>query len=158
MNEPKHAHFVLSDAQYCHVLEDKLYIGKRELPAAFPKPNNRVDYLQLALVIAGLLVLGFFLVMTIIVDFYVVTFTLGALMLALILAFTRTIGQTTTKVIPRADILGVDYKKRLFGYDTFIIRYAGEHGKVWKRRLAIYDSQACLSQALEVMKSEGLLK
>jgi hypothetical protein len=109
-------------------------------------------------VTAGLLILGFFHQMTLLVDFYVVTFTLGVLMLALVLALVRTVGQTTTKVIPRADILGVDYKKRLFGYDSFIIRYAGEHGKVWKRRLAIYDSQQCLNQALEVMKTEGLMK
>mgnify|MGYP000683953499 CR=1 FL=1 len=158
MNEPTHAHFVLADAQYCHVLKDRLVIGKRELPEKMPEPAGKPDYVTLALQLAGILILSFFLVMTLITHYYVITFTLGILLLTLGISFIRTAGFTSTKAILIADIVGVDYKKRMFGYDYFIVHYAGPHGKECKRRLAIYDSQKCLDQALSVMKEAKLLK
>ena len=158
MNEPAHSHFVLADAQYCHSLEDRFYIGKRELPEKLPAPVNKLDYVTLSLQIAGLAVLLFFTVMTLITQYYVVTFTLGLLSITLALALIRSAGFTATKTILKVDVLGVDYHKKMFGYDYFIIRYAGPGGKVWKRRLAIYDSQQCLDQALKAMKDAGFMK
>jgi hypothetical protein len=158
MNEPAHSHFVLADATYCHVMGDFLYIGKRELPEKIPAPLNHLDYLTVILQIAGLCVLLFFDVMTLFSKYYVVTFTLSVLALTLGVSFFRSIGKTATKTILKADIVGVDYHKKLFGYDYFIIRYAGPGGKVWKRRLAIYDSKQCLEQALKAMHDAGLMK
>jgi hypothetical protein len=158
MNEPTHAHFVLADADYCHVLNDRLIIGKRELPPKLPEPVGKPDYMTLALLLTATLVLGFFLVMTLIVHYYVVTFTLGILLLLTLTGLIRTASYTSTKSIMIGDIVGVDYKKRRFGYDYFIVHYAGPNGKKCKRRLAIYDSHKCLEQALTVMKEAKLLK
>lgn len=158
MKEPNHPHFVLADAQYCHVLADRLLIGKRDLPEKMPEPVGKPDFVTLALQLAGLLVLAFFMVMTVITQYYVITFTLGILFLTLGLSFVRTAGYTSTNIIMIADIVGVDYKKKLFGYDYFIVHYAGPQGKECKRRLPIYDSQKCLDQALSVMKDAKLLK
>jgi hypothetical protein len=158
MKEPTHAHFVLADAQYCHVLNDRLLIGKRELPEKMPEPVGKPDYVTLALQLGGMLILTFFLVMTLITHYYVITFTLGILLLTLGLSFIRTAGFTSTNIIMISDIVGVDYKKRMFGYDYFIVHYAGPQGKECKRRLPIYDSQKCLEQALTVMKEAKLLK
>lgn len=158
MKEPNHPHFVLSDAQYCHVLEDRLVIGKRELPEKLPEPRNKLDLVLLLLQTGGIAILVFFLVMTVIAKYYFVTFTVSALLLLLLFSIMRTIGFTNTKAIYKSDVLAVDYKKRSIGYDFFVVRYSGEHGKLWKRRLIIYDSQDCLNQALKVMKDAGLLK
>jgi hypothetical protein len=158
MNEPTHAHFVLADADYCHVLNDRLIIGKRELPPKLPEPAGNPDYTTLGLLLAATLLLGFFLVMTLITHYYVVTFTLSILLLLTLTSLIRNAGYTATKAIMIADIVGVDYKKRMVGNDYFIIHYAGPNGKECKRRLAIYDSQKCLEQALTVMKEAGLLK
>jgi hypothetical protein len=158
MNEPTHPHFVLADAQYCHVLKDRLIIGKRDLPEKMPEPTGNPDYMTLAFLSAGFLILSFFLVMTLLSSFYVVSFTLGILLLTLAIALIRSFGYTSTKAIMIADIVGVDYKKKMFGYDYFIVHYAGPQGKECKRRLPIYDSQKCLDQALAVMKEAKLLK
>ncbi len=158
MNEPTHAHFVLADAQYCHVLSERLLIGKRDLPEKMPEPTGKPEYLMLAFQLVGILILTFFLIMTIITHYYVITFTISLLLLTLIVSFFRTAGFTATKTIMIADIVGVDYKKKMFGYDYFIVHYAGPHGKQCKRRLPIYDSQICLDQALAVMKEAKLLK
>lgn len=158
MNEPTHAHFVLADAQYCHVLKDRLFIGKRELPEKMPEPVGKPDYVTLALQLSGILVLTFFLIMTLITHYYVITFTISLLLLTLCISFIRTAGFTSTNAIMIADIVGVDYKKRMFGYDFFIVHYAGPQGKECKRRLPIYDSEKCLNQALTVMKEAKLLK
>ncbi|MDQ3111547.1 MAG: hypothetical protein M3R17_16795 [Bacteroidota bacterium] len=158
MNEPTHAHFVLADADYCHVLNDRLIIGKRELPEKLPVATSKPDYMTIGLLITAILVLSFFLVMTLIVHYYVVTFTLSVLLLLTLVGMIRTAGFTSTKLIMIADIVAVDYKKRMFGYDFFIIHYAGPNGKKCRRRLAIYDSHKCLEQALTVMKEAGLLK
>jgi hypothetical protein len=158
MNEPTHSHFILADASYCHVLEDRLYIGKREVPEKIPAPLNKLDFVTLSLQLAGLIVLLFFDVMTIITHYYVVTFTLSLLALTLGISLIRSAGFTATKTIFKEDIIGVTYHKKLMGYDYFIIRYAGPGGKVWKRRLAIYDSHQCLEQALKAMKDAGLMK
>lgn len=158
MNEPKHSHFVLADASYCHVLEDRLYIGKREVPEKFPEPINKLDYLTLALQIVGLAILLFFIVMTLITKFYVITFTLSLFTITLGLATLRSAGFTSTKSIFIADIVGVDYHKKWVGYDFFVVHYSGPGGKRWKRRLAIYDSKQCLDQAIVAMKDAKLLK
>ncbi|MEO5643706.1 MAG: hypothetical protein ABIQ40_06700 [Bacteroidia bacterium] len=158
MNEPTHAHFVLADAQYCHVLNDRLIIGNRELPQKMPEPTGKPDYTTLGLQISGILILAFFLIMTLITHYYVVTFTVSLLLLTLLISFIRTAGFTSTKAIMTADIVGVDYKKRFLGYDFFIVHYAGPKGKECKRRLPIYDSEKCLEQALTVMKEAKLLK
>ncbi len=158
MNEPTHAHFVLADAQYCHVLSNRLLIGKRDLPEKMPEPTGKPEYLMLAFQLVGILILTFFLIMTIITHYYVITFTISLLLLTLIFSFFRTAGFTATKTIMIADIARVDYKKKMFGYDYFIVHYAGPHGKQCKRRLPIYDSQICLDQALAVMKEAKLLK
>lgn len=158
MNEPKHPHFILSDAQYCHVLDDKLYIGKRELPEKYPAVKNRLDVVLMILQLAGALILGFFLFMTIITHYYLITLTLGLLTMLLVVSLIRTLGYTNTSVIIKADIVGVDYHKVSIGYDYFVVHYSGEGGKAWKRRLTIYDSSQSLQQALQVMKDAGLLK
>jgi hypothetical protein len=158
MNEPQHSHFVLADAQYCHVLEDRLYIGKRDVPEKFPDQENHLDYVTLLLQSVGLLILLFFDVVTIITHFYVVTFTLSLLAFALSISLFRSAGFTATQTILKADIIGVDYHKKMFGYDFFVIRYAGPGGKVWKKRLAIYDSQHCLDQALKAMRDAGFME
>jgi hypothetical protein len=157
MNEPTHPHFVLSDGQYCHVLEDRLVIGKRELPATMPAAKNKLDYVQLALIIGGLCLLSFFFVMTLITQYYVITFTLLMLITVLFFSLLRTASFTSTPIIMKDDIVGVDYHKRSFGYDFFIVRYSGEGGKLWKRRLVIYDSAESLAQALKVMHEAKLL-
>ncbi|HTL80083.1 MAG TPA: hypothetical protein VL651_00185 [Bacteroidia bacterium] len=158
MNEPTHAHFILSDAQYCHVLEDRLYVGRKDVPEKFPQVKNSFDGVLLILQVAAFLLLAFFITMTIVVHYYVVTLTLGMLLLLLMVSVIRTLGFTNTKVIMKADILGVDYFKKSVGYDFFVVRYSGEGGKLWKRRLTLYDSQQSIKQALEVMKEAGLLK
>jgi hypothetical protein len=158
MKEPKHPHFVLSDGEYCQLVDGKLVIGKRDLPEHLPVPTGKPDYVMLGLMIFGLLLLGFFLGMTIVAHYYVVTFTLAVLFLTLGGAVYKSAGYTSTKAIVVADIVGVDYKKKMFGYDYFIIHYAGPNGKDCKRRLTIYDSPQCLEQALSLMRYIGFLK
>lgn len=158
MREPKNPHFVLSDGEYCQLTEGKLIIGKRDLPPVLPPVTGTPDYVMLGLQIAGLILLGFFLGMTIIAKYYVVTFTLAVLFITLAGSVYKMAGYTSTKAIIVADIVGVDYKKKMFGFDYFIVHYAGPKGKDCKRRLNIYDSQQCLEQALNLMKGIGFLK
>lgn len=89
---------------------------------------------------------------------YVVVFMLGMLDLLMLPALYRLLGYSQTNFIPREDISGTEYHKRNFGYDWFVVHYTGKNGKHCKRRLVIYDSQECLTQALSVMRAEGLLK
>jgi hypothetical protein len=158
MKEPVHPHFVLSDAQYCHFLDDRLVIGKKDLPEKLPAPKNKLDVMLLLIQLLGLALLGFFIVMTVLAKYYMVTFTVSGLFLLLVYSVVRTAGFTTTQSIMKSNIVGVEYHKRGLGYDFFIINYSGEKGKLCKRRLAIYDSKQCLEQALQVMKEQGLLK
>ncbi|MBI3512253.1 MAG: hypothetical protein HY064_16455 [Bacteroidetes bacterium] len=158
MNEPKHPHFILSDAQYCHVLDDKLYIGKRDLPPNFPEVKNKPDRVVIILQAAAFLVLSFFIVMTLVTHYYMVTLTLSILMALLIGSALRMIGYTSTSVILREDIVGVNFQHKPIGFDFFVINYSGENGKLWKRRLVLYDSAQSVQQAIEVMKKAGYLK
>ena len=158
MNEPKHPHFVLSDARYCHVLQEGLVVSnKKEIPV-IPKQNDRPDYFSGFWLMLGIAILSFFMVMCTITELYVVVVLMGALNGLMILSLYRTLGFSQTDFIPRADITAVQYFKKNLGYDYFLVHYAGANGKDMKRRLVIYDSQECLIQALEVMKAQGLLK
>jgi hypothetical protein len=157
MNEPEHPHFVLSDGQYCHVMPEGLIIAKKKIPDPRPVQNDKPDYLSATFLIVGALILAGFIVACAMIDFFVVIFMLSLLELLILGSLFRMLGYSQTNFIPRADITGVDYKKRNFGYDYFVVHYAGKNGKDRKRRLVIYDSQDCLNQALKVMKSEGLL-
>ena len=158
MREPAYPHFVLADGEYCQLVDGKLIIGKRDLPPVLPPVIGTPDYVVLGLQLAGLLLLGFFLGMTIVAKYYVVTVTLAILFLTLAGSVYKMAGYTSTRAIIVADIVGVDYKKKLFGYDYFVVHYAGPKGKDCKRRLTIYDSSKCLEQALDLMKELGFLK
>lgn len=157
MKEPVNPHFVLADGNYCHFLEDRLVIGRCDLPERLPEPVNKVNYLVLGLQIVAIIVLSFFLVMTVIAMYFIVTFTLACLLLVGTVTFFRSVKYSNTLAIMRDDIISVQYHKRSFGYDFFTVIYSGE-GKAWVRRLTIYDSQQSLDQALRVMKEEGYLK
>jgi hypothetical protein len=158
MNEPQHPHFVLSDARYCHVLGEGLAISaKKEIPVDF-KQNDKPDYFSAFWLILGIVVVSFFMVMCTITELYVVVVLMGALNTLMIVSLYRTLGFSQTDFIPRNDITAVQYFKKNFGYDFFVVHYSGEKGKALKRRLVIYDSHECLLQALEVMNQQGLLK
>jgi hypothetical protein len=158
MNEPKDPHFMLSDGSYCHVLEDRLYIGKKEIPGTFPPQKHGMDIVTFGLQLAALLLLGFFITMTVIVHYYMVTFMLSLLLLLLGVSLVRTFGYTNTMVIMKADVVGVKYLHRSVGYDLFIVSYSGKNGNLRKRRLMIYDSKETSTKAIAVMKEAGLLK
>lgn len=158
MKEPVNPHFVLSDGNYCHFLDDRLVIGKCDLPEKIPSPVNKMNFVVLVLQVLAICVLSFFLVMTVIASYFIVTFTLACLLLIGIITIFRGVKYSDTKAILKDDILKVEYHKRAFGYDFFTVAYAGEGGKIWAKRLTIYDSQQCLDQALLVMKEQGLLK
>lgn len=158
MNEPEHPHFVLSDARYCHVLKDGLVISKKKNPTDVPVQNDKPDYVSSIWLTLGIAVLTFFMVMCTITQLYVIVVLMGALNALMAVTLFRMLGYSQSDFIPRADIVGVQYFKKNFGYDGFFIHYTGKNGKPCKRRLMIYDSAECLNQALGVMKSEGLLK
>jgi hypothetical protein len=158
MNEPKHPHFVLSDATYCHVLADRLVIAKRDLPSSLPEPGGRPLWFELIGLSLCAAIMAFFFVMAVLAKMYL----LAALLLALgcfsAISAARMIGFTDSKAILRSDILSVTYHRRRIGNDFFIVIYATSKGKVARRRLMIYDSEQCLQQALTVMMTEGLFK
>lgn len=158
MKEPVNPHFVLSDGNYCHFLDDRLVIGKCDLPAKLPEPVNKTNMLVIGLLAAAIVVLLFFLVMTILVSFYIVTFTIACLLVLSFVTIFRGVKYSNTPAIMKADIIKAQYHKRAFGYDFFTLIYAGEGGKLWARRLAIYDSQQALDQALQVMKEQRILQ
>lgn len=158
MNEPQHPHFVLSDAKYCHVLPEGLVISSKKDAKTIPAQNDKPDYASGFWLILGVAVLTFFIVMCTITQLYVVVVLLGSLDALMIMSLYRTLGYSQTEFIPRDDIHHVDYSKRNFGYDWFLVHYTGQDGKAHKRRLVIYDSAECLNQALTVMKEEGLLQ
>lgn len=157
MNEPLHPHFVLSDGMYCHVMPEGLIISKKQLPKATPVQSANPEWLWVILLLIGAGIFGFFLVMSLIAHYYVVSFMVGVCAIFLMWNAIKLIGYTSTLFIAREDILGVTYHSKSFGYDTFIVLYAGTNGKVLKRRLIIYDSQECLTQALTVMTEQGWL-
>ncbi len=158
MNEPEHPHFVLSDARYCHMLPHGLVIGNKNDAHVIPEQKDSPDYVSGLWLIIGIAVLTFFMVMCTITELYVVVVLMGALNILMIVTLYRTLGFSQTGFIPRKDINSVEYHKKNFGYDHFLIHYTGKNGKACKRRLVIYDSQECLNQALGVMKTQGLLK
>ena len=158
MNEPENPHFVLSDGQYCHVLDEGLVVSKKKIPDQLPKQDDSPDYVTMTLLALGIGMLSFLVAMCFVTGMYVVVILLGALDVFAIMGFVRMIGFSQTEFIPRADITGVEYKQRNFGYDWFIVHYSKKGGKACKRRFIIYDSQECLDQALNVMKTDGLLK
>ncbi|HTF04081.1 MAG TPA: hypothetical protein VK826_08645 [Bacteroidia bacterium] len=158
MNEPEHPHFVLSDGMYCHVLPEGFIVSKKNLPEERPVQKDSPDAMAILFLSAGIAIATFFIAMCVITGFYVVVAMLGALDLLMIYSLWRTIGYSHTNFIPRADIVGLKYNRRSFGYDSFIVYYTGKNGKACKRRYVIYDSQECLDNALGVMRAEGLLK
>lgn len=158
MNEPEHPHFVLSDARYCHVLKEGLIISKKKIPEDRPVQNDKPDYASSVWLILGISVLTFFMIMCTITKLYPVVVLMMALTILMIVTLYRVLGFSQTEFIPRADINGVQYFKKNFGYDWFLVHYTGKNGKACKRRLVIYDSSECLNQALTVMQAEGLLK
>ena|ERR1044072_3315616 len=158
MNEPEHPHFVLSDAQYCHVTREGFIIAKKNIPEPIPAQNDKPDLVNGLLLGAGAAILTFLVAMCAITGMYIVVFLLGMLDILVLVSLFRLLAYSQTNFIPRDDVSGVEYKRRNFGYDWFIVHYTGKNGKHCKRRLAIYDSQECLTQALHVMKSQGFLK
>lgn len=158
MNEPEHPHFVLSDARYCHVLEKGLVVSNKKVATVVVEQNDKPDYASGIWLMIGIVVLFFFMVMCTITELYVVVVLMGALNVLAIVSLYRTLTFSQTEFIPRGDILNVEYFKKSFGYDWFLVHYTGKNGQPCKKRLVIYDSQECLKQALDVMKSQGLLK
>lgn len=158
MNEPEHPHFVLSEASYCHVLPQGLIISKKKQVKETPAQNDKPDYFSSFWLLLGAAILTFFVVMCTITGLYVIVVLLGALDALVIISLYRTLAFSQTQFIPRDDITGVQYFRRNFGYDYFIVHYTGINGKACRRRLVIYDSAECLNQALGVMKAEGLLQ
>lgn len=158
MNEPQHPHFVLSDGNYCHVMPEGLIVSKKKIPDRTPAQDDKPDVISGVLLAIGVVIFTFLIVMCAITGMYVVVFLLGLVDALLVVSLIRTLGYSQTPFIPREDISGVEYIKRNFGYDVFLVHYTGKKGKHAKRRLVIYDSQECLTQALNVMVSEELLK
>jgi hypothetical protein len=158
MREPANPHFILSDGEYCHFLEDRLFFGKIDLPKQFPSVNHRPDILAVTMQFVGIFLLLSFLISSFMVKFYVLVFILTALLATLSVWTMRTIQFSTAKWILRKDIVGATYHKQQLGYDYFIIQYSPEKGKLFKRRVVIYDSERSLEQALRVMTEEGILK
>jgi hypothetical protein len=122
-----------------------------------PEQKDSPDYASGIWLSIGIAILTFFMVMCTITELYVVVVLMGALNVLMIVSLYRTLGFSQTEFIPRADINGVEYHKKNFGYDHFLVHYTGKDGSARKRRLVIYDSQECLTQALGVMKSQGFL-
>jgi hypothetical protein len=158
MNEPEHPHFVLSDARYCHVLYEGLVVSNKKDKDIIPEQKDSPDYVSGIWLMIGIAVLTFFMVMCVITELYVVVVLMGALNILMVVSLYRTLGFSQTEFIPREDIVGVQYFKKNFGYDWFLVHYTGKNGQACKRRLVIYDSQECLNQALDVMKTQGFLK
>jgi hypothetical protein len=158
MNEPEHPHFILSDARYCHVLQEGLIISTKKIPTERPVQNDKPDYVSSMWLVLGIAVLTFFMIMCVITKLYPVVVLMSALNILMIVTLYRMLGFSQSNFIPREDIVGVQYFKKNFGYDWFLVNYTGKNGKLCKRRLVIYDSAECLNQALTVMKTEGLLK
>lgn len=157
MNEPEHPHFVLSDGQYCHVLKEGLIVSKKKAPQQLPEQKDTPDYTSLGLLGAGIIILTFLSGMCAVTGMYLVVVLLGALDIFAIMVFIRMIGFSQTEFIPRNDIQAVNYVKRNFGFDWFIIHYTGKDGKHHKRRLMLYDSKEAITQAVNVMQAEGFL-
>lgn len=158
MNEPEHPHFVLSDARYCHVLEKGLVISNKKEATVVVEQNDKPDYVSGIWLIIAIVVLVFFMVMCTITELYVVVVLMAALSVLVIMSLYRTLGFAQSEFIPRNSINQVLYFKKNFGYDWFLVHYTGKNGQACKRRLVIYDSEECLKQALDVMKTQGLLK
>lgn len=157
MNEPEHPHFVLSDAMYVHVLSEGLIVAKKDLPKVMPVQKDGPETMTVALLGAAVFATLFFAVMTAITGMYLITFLMGAMMFLAVQNLLRSLKFSATDFIPRSAIQGVKYRKKSFGFDSLIVKYAGKNGKVFLRRFAIYDSHDCLVQALQVMKNEGWL-
>ena len=158
MNEPQHPHFVLSDARYCHVLQQGLVISNKKTVMEIPAQNDNPDYVSSIWLILGIAVISFLITMCAITGMWVVVFLLGLIDGLMIVTLYRMLGFSQSAFIPRDDVTGVEYFKRNFGYDWFLVHYTGKNGKHCKRRLVIYDSAECLNQALTVMKAENFLK
>ena len=158
MNEPQHPHFVLSDARYCHVLQQGLVISNKKTVTEIPAQNDNPDYVSSIWLILGIAVISFLITMCAITGMWVVVFLLGLIDGLMIVTLYRMLGFSQSAFIPRDDVTGVEYFKRNFGYDWFLVHYTGKNGKHCKRRLVIYDSAECLNQALTVMKAENFLK
>lgn len=158
MNEPEHPHFVLSDANYCHVLSQGLIISRKKTVEKIPEQNDKPDYVSAFWLLLGATILTFFMVVCTITELYVIVVLMGALNALVLVSLYRTLAFSQSPFVPRQDITAVQYFTRTFGYDFFVVHYASKSGKPAKRRLVIYDSAECLNQALTVMKAEGLLK
>lgn len=158
MNEPEHPHFVLSDASYCHIFEQGLVVSKKKQVNQIPAQNDKPDYMSAFWLALGAAILTFFMVMCAITELYVMVILMGALNGLVIVSLYRSLGFSQSEFIPRHDINAVQYFRKSFGYDYFLVHYTGKNGKACKRRLVIYDSAECLNQALGVMKEQGLLK
>lgn len=158
MNEPQHPHFVLSDASYCHVLPQGLVVSKKKEVKEMPVQNDKPDYFSSVWLIIGAAILTFFMVVCTITELYVIVVLMGGLNGLVLVSLYRSIAFSQTEFIPRDDVNAVQYFRKNFGYDYFLVHYTGKNGKACKRRLVIYDSAECLNQALGVMKAEGFLK
>lgn len=158
MNEPLHPHFVLADGTYCHILADRLVIAKKELPKTIPEAGGKPVWFEIIGLGIAAAIMVFFFVMTIYAGYYLLASLMFLLGAYACLSAIRLIGFTDAKTILRSDILGVVYYPRRIGNDFFVVVYTSAQGKVARRRLAIYDSQECLQQALTVMTAEGLLQ
>lgn len=139
-------------------MPEGLIISKKKIPAEVPAKNDAPDVLSGIFLVIGASIFTFLMVMCAITGMYIVVFLLGLIDALLIVTLIRTLAYSQTEFIPRDDVSGVEYFSRNFGYDVFVVHYSGDKGKHRKRRLVIYDSQECLTQALHVMTAEGFLK
>lgn len=155
MNEPEHLHFVLSDATYVHMMEEGWIVGKKDLPKDTPKQNDGADKVNIILLSAATAITMFFAIMTAITGMYLITLLMVGMMLYVIQNLIRSFRYSQTMFIPRNSISGVTYKKKSFGFDSFVVTYKGKNGQTYLRRFSIYDSSDCLLQALDAVHKEG---
>ena len=150
-------YFNLSDGKYCFVLPDRIIITPKLSNTTWPEPKEGPDtgsqilFGIIGTVCAVLSVLFFY------VGFYPLAVMTTLACAGGFVSFYRGTKFSATPCIYRNTIEHCSYHKVNFAYDYFLLRYKSASGKIYLKRITVYDSAEIAAKAVSLFQAEGLL-
>lgn len=155
--KPSLKYFPMADGLYCHVLPDRLLINRSKEVRKEPEQKDGPNMLMIALLMLLGIAAMFFFANFVLTQFYPMAFAVLAVVVAIVFGLRNQMRYSATDLIPRDKILKTTFHRKSIGYDYFVVHYRGANGKIYLRKINIYDSQEVNKQALELFYTEELI-
>lgn len=155
--KPSLNYFPMADGLYCHVLPDRLLINRAKEVRKEPEQKDGPNMIMIGVLMVLGIIAMFFFVNFILTQFYPMAFAVLAVVVAVTFGLRSQMRYSATDLIPRDKILKTTFNRKSIGYDYFLVHYRGVNGKIYLRKINIYDSQEVTKQALELFYHEELI-